>query len=67
MAKYNFPVDYIKNEENTIRNMTLEESREIAARYIRPDKMYYLIVGDAATQLSSLGKIGFGKPVLINR
>jgi hypothetical protein len=27
--------------------------------------MYWLIVGDAATQMKSLEKIGFGKPVLI--
>lgn len=67
MAKYGFPADYIKNEENIIRNMTLDESREIAAKYIRPDKMYYLVVGDAATQLGKLEKIGFGKPVLIKR
>jgi zinc protease len=67
MAKYGFPADYIKNEENIIRNMTLEDSRAVASKYIRPDKMYYLVVGDAATQLGSLEKIGFGKPVLIER
>jgi len=67
MAKYNLPEDYIKNEENIIRNMTLEESRVIASRYISPDKMYFVVVGDAATQMDGLGKIGFGLPVPVSR
>jgi hypothetical protein len=27
--------------------------------------MYYVVVGDAKTQLKDLEKVGFGKPVLI--
>ena len=37
----------------------------ITDKYIVPDKMYYVVVGDAATQLKPLEKIGFGKPVLM--
>jgi zinc protease len=67
MAKYNLPDDYIKNEEKIIRNMTLEESREIASKYISPDKMYFVVVGVAASQRNCLGKIGFGMPVPVSR
>ena len=67
MTKYNFPDDFIRKEENVIRGMTLEEHRAITDKYIIPDKMYYVIVGDAATQLKSLGKIGFGAPILVKR
>jgi zinc protease len=28
--------------------------------------MYYLIVGDAKTQLDKLGQLGFGNPILLN-
>jgi zinc protease len=65
MTKYGFSPDYIKNEENIIRDMTLEEHKAITQKYIVPDKMYYIVVGDAATQMKPLEKIGFGKPVLI--
>ena len=65
MAKYGFPEDYIKEEENVIKNMTIEEHKAITDKYIIPDKMYYIVVGDAATQLKPLEKIGFGKPILI--
>lgn len=65
MSKYSFPDDYIKKEEEVIKNMTVEEHKSITDKYILPDKMYYVVVGDAATQMKPLEKIGFGKPVLI--
>jgi zinc protease len=65
ISKYGFPDDYINQEENVISNMTIEEHKAITDKYILPDKMYYVIVGDAATQLKPLEKIGFGKPVLV--
>ena len=65
ISKYGLPEDYIKEEENVIKNMTIEEHKAITDKYIVPDKMYYVIVGDGATQLKPLEKIGFGKPVLV--
>ncbi len=65
MSKYELPDDYIKKEETVIKNMTIDEHKAITNKYILPDKMYYVIVGDASTQLKPLEKIGFGKPVLI--
>ena len=65
MSKYGLPEDYIKNEESIIKSMTIEEHKAITDKYIVPDKMYYVIVGDASTQIKPLEKIGFGKPVLV--
>jgi zinc protease len=65
MSKYGLPDDYIKKEENVIKNMTIEEHKTITDKYIVPDKMYYVIVGDATTQMKRLEKIGFGKPILV--
>jgi zinc protease len=67
ISKYGLPEDYIKNEESVIKGMTVEEHKAISNKYIVPDKMYYVVVGDAATQLKPLEKIGFGKPVLIQK
>ena len=68
-ANYTFytPDDYIKKEEDIIRNMTVEDHRATVQKYINPGRMYYLVVGDAATQMKPLEKIGFGKPELISR
>jgi len=65
MSKYDLPDDYIKEDENLIKNMTIEEHKTITDKYIVPDKMFWVIVGDASTQLKPLEKIGFGKPILV--
>jgi zinc protease len=66
ISKYNFPFDYVKDEENTVRTMTVEKHRELAQKYLVPEKMTYLIVGDASTQKEKLKKLGLGDPVLLN-
>lgn len=65
MSKYGFSDDYIRKEGEVIKSMTLDENKAVTQKYIIPDKMYYVVVGDAATQMKALEKIGFGKPVLI--
>jgi zinc protease len=65
ISKYDLPFDYVKNEESFVRSMTPEMHQEIAQKYIVPDKMIYLVVGDARTQLNSLKSLGIGDPVLI--
>jgi zinc protease len=67
MAKYDLPDNYVEQEDNIVRDMTLEEFKAITEKYIIPDRMYYVVVGDAATQMKPLEKIGFGKPVLYNQ
>ena len=66
IALYNRPVDYVKQEEAVVRNMTREEHRHIAEKYIHPNRMVYLVVGDARTQLAPLRELGLGEPVLLN-
>ena len=65
IANYDLPVDYIKKRENIARNMTFKRHKELAQRYINPDRMIYLVVSDAATQMKSLAQLGLGKPILI--
>lgn len=66
MTSYNLPADYIKQEESFVKGLTAEKELELANKYIDPSKMYYVVVGDAKTQIKELEKIGFGKPVLVN-
>lgn len=67
MTKYRFPDDYIRREEDVMKNMTVEEHKQITDKYIDPGKMYYVVVGDAASQLKKLEKAGVGTPVLIKK
>lgn len=66
IATYNLPFDYIKQQEAVVKNMTLEQHKALARKYIVPDKMIYLVVGDAATQLEPLRELGLGDPILLD-
>jgi zinc protease len=65
MTAYNLPPDYIKQEEAFVKALTVDKELELAKKYIDPSKMYYVVVGDAKTQLKDLEKAGLGKPVLV--
>ena len=65
MALYGLPADYIKQEEAFVKNLTVEKQLELANKYIDPARMYYVVVGDAKTQLKELEKVGLGKPILV--
>ncbi|MFT6417422.1 MAG: zinc protease [Dokdonia sp.] len=60
------PVDYAKQREAIVKEMTVAEVQELAAKYLNPDKMIYLIVGDQKTQMKKLEELGYGVPVLLN-
>ena len=65
IAVYELPVDYIKQEEAFVKGLTVEKQLELAKKYIDPSRMYYVVAGDAATQLKELEKAGLGKPILV--
>jgi zinc protease len=65
IALYDLPTDYVKQEEAFLKELTPAKVAELAKKYIDPERMYYVVVGDAATQLKDLEKVGLGKPVLV--
>lgn len=65
MTSYDLPADYIKQEEAFVKGLTVEKTLELTNKYIDPSKMYYVVVGDAKTQLKELEKAGLGKPILV--
>jgi zinc protease len=67
IAWYNLPFDYVKDQERQISDMTLEQHKTLAQKYIHPDKMIYLIAGDKATQMEKLKELGFGDPILLDK
>ena len=46
--------------------MTVANIQELAAEYIRPEQMIFLVVGDAESQLERLQQLGFGAPTKLN-
>lgn len=66
IVDYNYADDYAKQREAIVKALSLDDIKNLANKYLHPDQMIYLVVGDAATQLDKLEQLGFGKPVLLN-
>lgn len=66
MSAYNLNADYVKDREKIVTEMTVEKIQKLAKKYVNPNKMIWLFVGDAQTQLDRLNELGFGQPILIN-
>nr|WP_315214275.1 pitrilysin family protein [uncultured Flavobacterium sp.] len=67
IGNYNYADDYAKQQENIVKKITLDELKKLSEKYLNADKMIYLVVGDAETQLKKLEQIGFGAPILLNK
>ena len=65
IAAYDLPDDYVRHRERIVREMTIERHRELAQKHILPERMVYLVVGDAATQREPLEALGLGPAELL--
>ncbi|MBN4070835.1 insulinase family protein, partial [Olleya sp. AH-315-F22] len=66
ISNYNLTDDYAKQREAIVKGMTVKDIQELTEKYLNVNKMIYLFVGDAATQMEKLEALGFGKPLLLN-
>lgn len=67
IAKYGLPDDYVRQRERIVRDMTVERHRELAQKHIVPERMVFLVVGDAATQREPLESLGLGPAELLTQ
>ncbi|HET9511260.1 MAG TPA: insulinase family protein, partial [Sphingomonas sp.] len=63
IGDYGLPVDYPTREAAVLDGMTVERIRGLAQRYWPVDRLTYVVVGDAASQMPRLDALGAGKPV----
>lgn len=67
ISDYGWDADYVKDRENVVNTMTKERIKELANKYVNPEKMIWLVVGDAETQFYRMKELGYGEPVLLNK
>ena len=67
MSKFNLDDTYIQNEQEVLTSMKLDEAKRLAEARLDGQKMYYVIAGDAKTQLNRISKLGYGKPIMLDR
>jgi zinc protease len=67
ISTYNLDADFKAERQAELDGMTLEEAKQIISKYIKPDGMRYIVVGDKATQMEGLKELGLGDPVILDR
>ncbi|HEY0050955.1 MAG TPA: pitrilysin family protein [Pyrinomonadaceae bacterium] len=67
ISKYGWRYDYVKDREQIVKAMSVQQIKDLSQKYLNADKMIWLVVGDAKTQLPRLKELGFGDPVLLNK
>jgi len=67
MSAYGLSADFLLERETTVREMTVERVAELAERHLGAERMVWLVVGDAETQMPRLQALGLGEPQLIPR
>ncbi len=65
ISKYGWKSDYVKQREQIVRSMTIDQIKSLSSKYFDANRMIWLVVGDAKTQLPRLKELGFGDPILI--
>ncbi|MCP4047568.1 MAG: hypothetical protein GY732_16455 [Gammaproteobacteria bacterium] len=65
MSAYGWPADYAVRRQDIVRQMTVEEIQRLATDYLDPNRMIYLVVGDAASQLERLYELGIGEVTVL--
>ena len=67
ISTYNLNSDYVKDREKIVTEMTIPKIQELTKKYLDANKMIWLVVGDAETQLKRMKELGFGEPVILNK
>ncbi len=67
ISTYGFPADFALRRAEEVEAMTVARIRELSERYLDPERMVWVVVGDARTQLPRLGALGLGPVTLLDR
>ncbi|HEX8250778.1 MAG TPA: pitrilysin family protein, partial [Pyrinomonadaceae bacterium] len=67
ISKYGWKYSYVKDREQIVKSMTVQQIKDLSQKYLNTDKMIWLVVGDAKTQLPRLKELGFGEPIIIQK
>lgn len=67
MSKFDYPDTYIQNQQDILNSMSLIDAQSLAKTQFNANKMYFVVAGDAKTQLKRIEKLGYGKPIVLDR
>jgi len=59
MQRYNLPANYVDEQNKILANLTKADVDKLAAKWIKPESMSILLVGDKATILPGLQNLNY--------
>lgn len=59
ILEYNLPANYIDQQNKILKTMTPAQMKAIANKYVQPEKINILLVGDKASILENVKKLGY--------
>lgn len=67
ISSYGWKPDYVRSREQIVNGMTVDRIKSLSSKYFDTNKMIWVVVGDAKTQLPRLKELGLGEPILLNK
>ena len=59
LLDYNLPSDYVSQQNRILKSLTKQEISQLAKKWLTYDKFYIVLVGDKASILPTLQKLGY--------
>jgi len=59
ILEYNLSPDFVQQQSKILKGMTAEQMKAIASKYLQPDKINILLVGDKAKIMDGVKKLGY--------
>jgi len=56
---YNLPANYTEQQQKILKSMTRQQLASYSGKYLKPEKMNILLVGDKAKIIDSIKKLGY--------
>ena len=66
MIRYGLSDDYYQKYAENVRNLQLDQIREVAKKIISPDQMTWMVVGDKATIEAEIRALNIGEVIAID-
>ena len=66
ISKFGYSNNFIENNQKELLEMTLDDFHLMIETYLNEDEMFYLIIGDAKTQVDLLNDFGNTKAIMVD-
>ncbi|MEE1961467.1 pitrilysin family protein [Allomuricauda taeanensis] len=66
LVRYNLPDDYYQTYDQSVRNLSVDDIKQVSNQVVKPEKINWFMVGDRAEIINKLDALGFDNIVEID-